>query len=89
GIGASFASVDTPSLVLDTIKRADAGDGIVLRLYEAYGGRGTARVRLREPFTRARLGNALEEPFADVETDGWELVLPFRPHQVLTVIVER
>jgi alpha-mannosidase len=90
GIGESFASVDTPSLVLDTIKRADAGDGIVLRLYEAYGGRGTARVRLREPFTRARLANALEEPFADVETDGGgELVLPFRPHQVLTVLVER
>jgi alpha-mannosidase len=88
GIGASFASTDTPGLVVDTVKRADAGSGLVLRLYEPYGGRGTARVRLREPFARARLANALEEPFAEVEVDGSELVLPYRPHQVLTVLVD-
>ncbi|HVU78089.1 MAG TPA: glycoside hydrolase family 38 C-terminal domain-containing protein [Gaiellaceae bacterium] len=88
-VGGSFASVDTPDLVLDTIKRADSGEGLVLRLYEAHGGRGTARVRLREPFGQARLANALEEPFAAVEVEGDELVLPFRPHQVLTVLVEQ
>jgi alpha-mannosidase len=88
GIGESLASVDAAGLVLDTIKRADSGAGLVLRLYEPYGGRGTARVRLREPFGRARLANALEEPFADVAVDCSELVLTYRPHQVLTVLVE-
>jgi hypothetical protein len=37
--------------------------------------------------TRARLANALEDELADVEVDGRELVLPYRPHQVLTVLV--
>ena len=85
GVGASFASVDDPNLVLDTIKR----DGpLVLRLYEAHGGRGTAHVRLREPFAHARLANALEEPYADVQVADDALVLPYLPHQVLTVVVE-
>ncbi len=42
----SFASVDDANLVLDTIKRAEDSDALVLRLYEAHGARGIARVRL-------------------------------------------
>jgi alpha-mannosidase len=90
GIGPSFVASHDPSLVLDTVKRADRGDGLVLRLYEAHGGRGTARVSLREPPRRARLANALEEPADDVAIDErGELVLPYLPHQVLTVLVEQ
>ena len=88
GIGPSFASVDDPNLVLDTVKLAERSDQLVLRLYEAYGSRGTARVRLRNPPGRARLANALEEPLGDVQVDGDELVVPYLPHQVLTVLVD-
>ena len=83
----SFASVDDANLVLDTVKRAERSDALVLRLYEAHGGRGVARVRLAVPFERARLANALEEETADVVALDGELVLPYRPHEVLTVVV--
>jgi alpha-mannosidase len=89
GIGASFASVDDPNVILDTVKLGERSDDLVLRLYEAHGGRGTARVRLRDAPRRARLANALEEPAGDVTVEGDELVLPYLPHQVLTVLVER
>src|SRR5205085_8399262 len=56
----SFATVDG-GLVLDTVKRAEDSDAIVLRLYEPYGGRGTARVRLAVPFARAHRATLLEE----------------------------
>jgi alpha-mannosidase len=81
----SFASVDDPALVLDTVKPADDGDGVVLRLYEAFGGRGVARVRLARPFSRAQLANALEEPVGLLRIDGDAVVLPYRPHELLTV----
>jgi alpha-mannosidase len=86
GIGASFAYVEG-GLLLDTVKRAERGDDLVLRLYEPFGGRGTARLRLREPFGGAQLANALEEPLADLDAEGGTLVLPYLPHQVLTVLV--
>jgi alpha-mannosidase len=85
---ASFASVDDPNLVLDTIKRGERSDSLVLRLYEAHGGRGVARVRLAAPVGRARLANALEEATGDVELEDGVLVLPYRPHEVLTVLVD-
>ena len=78
----SFASVDG-GLVLDTVKRAEDSDAIVLRLYEPHGGRGVARVRLAAPFSSARRANLLEEPGEEVDLDA----LDFRPHEVITVVV--
>jgi alpha-mannosidase len=83
----SFASVDDPNVVLDTIKRAEDSDALVLRLYEAHGARGTARVRLAAPFTSARRANVLEDEGEELEVDGHTIVLPYRPHLVASVIV--
>jgi alpha-mannosidase len=89
GIGPSVASVDDPNIVIDTIKLGEKSDDLVLRLYEAHGARGTARITLRTSPRRARLANALEEPLDDVVVDGATLVLPYRPHQVVTVLIEQ
>jgi alpha-mannosidase len=83
----SYASVNDPNLVLDTVKRAEASDAVVLRLYEAHGARGVARVRLALPFGEARLANALEDEREPLEVDGGEIVVPYRPHQIVTVVV--
>ena len=83
----SLASVDDPNLVLDTVKRAEDSDAIVLRLYEAHGARGTARLRLGLPFSGARLANGLEVDGDPLEVADGEIVLPYRPHELLTVKV--
>jgi hypothetical protein len=46
-----------------------------------------ARVRLAAPVGRARLANALEEDGDALELDDGAIVVPYRPHQVLTVKV--
>jgi alpha-mannosidase len=79
----SFATVEG-GLVLDTVKRAEDSDALVLRLYEPHGGRGVARVRLGVPVSSARRANILEEPAEEVDLAA----LGYRPHEVITVIVE-
>jgi alpha-mannosidase len=81
----SLVAVDDPNLVLDTVKRAEDSDDVVLRLYEAHGARGTARLRLGFPVTAARLANGLEEDGDPLELDDGEIVLGYRPHELLTV----
>jgi alpha-mannosidase len=81
----SLAAVDDTNLLLDTIKRAEDSDDLVLRLYEAHGGRGVARLQLGIPFESARRANALEEDGEPIEVENGELVVPYRPHEVLTV----
>jgi alpha-mannosidase len=83
----SLAWVDDPNVVLDTIKPAEDSDAIVLRLYEAHGARGTARVRLGVPYEAAVLANALEDEREPFEIADDEIVLPYRSHQILTVKV--
>ena len=84
--GRSYASVDDPNLVLDTIKRAEDSEALVLRLYEAHGARGSARLRLALPFSSAHRANALEDEREPLEVVGDEIVVPYRPHEIATVI---
>jgi alpha-mannosidase len=86
GAGSWFA-VDDPNLVLDTVKRAEDSDAIVLRLYEAHGARGRARVRVGVPFARAARANLLEDEREELAAAGGEIELDYRPHQILTVLV--
>ena len=83
----AFAEVDDPNLVLDTIKRAEDSDAIVLRLYESHGGRGIASVRLASPFSSARRANALEDDGDALALDGQTIVVPYRPHEIVTIKV--
>src|SRR6476646_2025597 len=83
----SFFSVDDANLVLETVKRAEVSDALVVRLYEAHGARGTARLWLGVPFAEAVSCNLLEDPGEPLETDGDEIVLAYRRHEIVSVLV--
>ncbi len=83
-----WVAVADEHLVLDTVKRAEDSDALVLRLYEAHGARGTARVELGVPFARARLANLLEDPGAELALVGGAIAVPYTPHQIVTVLVD-
>jgi alpha-mannosidase len=74
-------------LVLDTIKRAEDSDALVLRLYEPHGGRGTARVRLAQPVTEVRRANLLEEPGERLDVRDGAVEIPYRPFEVITIVL--
>jgi alpha-mannosidase len=73
----------TGGLVLDTVKRAEDADALILRLYEPHGGRGTARIRV--PATRAWRANILEDRGAALPIEDGEIVVAFRPWEIVTV----
>src|SRR5262249_39657332 len=81
----SWASV-SGGLVLDTVKRAEDSDALVLRLYEPHGGRGVARVRLARPLHRAVRANLLEDEGEALQLAGGQIVVPFRPWEIVTVL---
>jgi alpha-mannosidase len=82
----SLVCADDRNVVVDTVKRAEDSDALVLRLYEAHGGRGTVRVQLGLPFGVARLANLLEDEGDPLEVDGDTIVVPYGPHELVTVI---
>ena len=79
----SLASAD--GLVLDTIKRAEDSQALILRLYEPHGGRGSARVRVRAPFTDARRADLLEAPGDALNLADGAVEVDYRPFEVITI----
>ena len=86
--GGPPGAAEADGLVLDTIKRAEDSDALVLRLYEPHGARGAAHVRLALPFTGARRANLLEDPGEPLPVSGDTIEVPYRPFELITVLVD-
>ena len=59
----------------------------MLRLYEAHGARGTARVRLGLPFSSAHRSNLLEDEGEALPVEGDAIVVAYEPFELITVAV--
>lgn len=89
GLAALF-SVDQPNVIIDTLKRAEDGRGLILRLYEAGCRSGTVRLSLQMPVRCVVLTNVLEEDQEEVTVEQSTAELAFRPFELKTLrIVER
>jgi alpha-mannosidase len=81
----SVISTDDPNLVIDTIKRSEDGDAVVVRLYECHGARGTARLKVMPRCTRATFCNILEEDGDEAKLNGGTLETTYSPHQIVSI----
>ena len=79
----SFFAVEGPA-ILETLKPAEDGDGLILRLYEPYGGRGRVRVRVTGRLGTVNECNHVEEPLADVVAEASSFGFAITPYQVRT-----
>ena len=82
---ASWFKTDRPALVIDTVKPAEGGNGLILRLYEAYGTRGRATLSSSLTFSRAALCTGLENALSPLEWKDGAVTLPYRPFELMTV----
>jgi alpha-mannosidase len=78
--------VDNPDVVVESVKLADDRSGdVVVRLYEARGGRASARVSAGFPLARAEETDLLERRTETLRAQGAELELTLRPFQIRTL----
>jgi alpha-mannosidase len=84
----SFVTVDDPAFVVETLKRADNGDGFIVRGYEALGANRTVRLTPALPFTRVTRTDLLERdhPEGDIPLDAaGGVTLPLRLFELVTL----
>jgi len=80
-----FFSVDAPNVLIETIKQAEHDKGVIVRLYEAWGRRGRARLTTSLPFKKAERVNLMEERTGPATLAGGGVELHFGPHEIVTV----
>ena len=83
---ASLLEVANPSVTLLTWKRAEDGDGTILRLGETVGVPSEIRIHSEYlTFERAWLCDLLEDNKSELKTGGSDVSVPIKPFQVLTL----
>jgi alpha-mannosidase len=86
----SLLAVDAPNLVVETVKKAEDDDSIVVRLYEAYNQRGTTTITFASHVSSAKAVNLMEdEPDGDDPTiHGAQIKFAYKPYEIKTFKVK-
>jgi alpha-mannosidase len=82
---ASMVSVSEPNVIIETIKRAEDGNGIIIRLYESQRKRGQVQVRFGFAVESAWETNLLEENESKLSIENDSIQLTLRPYQIMTL----
>ncbi len=80
-----FVSIDAPNAVIETVKQAEDGHGIIVRLYECRRRRGPVTLTASFPLAGAFRQNLLEENQAELRVSGASVTFELRPYQILTL----
>jgi len=81
----SLLSVTEPNVIIETIKRAEDGNGIIIRLYESQRKRGMVQVRAGFAVEAAWETNLLEENESALGVESNSIQLNLRPYQIMTI----
>ena len=71
--------------MIETIKRAEDGVGVIVRLYEFQRHRGPFALETSFPMVKAWRINILEENQEEIPVEGNKLHYSIKPYQILTL----
>ena len=81
----SLVSCDKANVIVETVKKAQADDGVILRLYDAYDRREQVTLTVAPGFTKAYLCDMLEQELEALPFDGTTLTLPVKNFEIVTI----
>ncbi|NIA14301.1 MAG: hypothetical protein GWP08_09475 [Nitrospiraceae bacterium] len=84
----SFIRSDADHVVIETLKKHEDSDAVIVRLFEAYGQRGTVSVHFGKPPLRVTECDCMEENDTPLEVEGDTVSLYVRPYEIRTLKVE-
>jgi len=85
---ASFARVDRKHVIIDTVKKTEDGDDIIVRLYEAYGQRGEVTLTFGVTPQEVSECNLMEEDDQEMEVNGSAVSFYIKPYEIRTFKVK-
>jgi alpha-mannosidase len=81
----SYFRLDRPNLIIESVKRAEDGDGIIVRLYEAFHRRGDAQLIVNGLCSRATRTDLMERNGDELKVQGGGVRFAYRPFEIITL----
>lgn len=92
GIAAStprFVTCGSRNLVVETVKKSEDGEFLLVRAYECHGARGSTEISTALPIKNAWLSDLNEVPIgALVVTDDHHVSVDYKPFEIVTLLIE-
>ncbi len=85
GPAASFLRTDAKGMTLEAVKRAEDGEGLVVRLVERTNALARGRLTFDRPVKRAWSTNLLEENETELEVEDGAVRFEARPYEIVTI----
>ncbi len=84
----AFISCDDRNIVVETVKKAEDGDSIVVRLYECHNSRGKAELSCIRTPKAAYLCNLEENAVSELEIADGLVYFDYKPFEIVTIKLE-
>jgi alpha-mannosidase len=84
-VSRSLVNVDKQNTIIETVKQAEDGNGMIVRLFENERCRGPVRLQVDFPITDAYCCNLLEENEEQLDINQNEVQLDLKPYQIVTL----
>jgi len=84
----SMVRVDCGNVILDTVKKAEDSDAIVIRLYECYNRRSKVELTFFKDLAEVNECNLMEKPLANVPVEGNHFSFGIRPYEIKTFLLK-
>jgi len=81
----SLVAVEQPNIVIETIKRAEDGNGIIVRLYESQRRRGPITLTCAVPLKAVWHTNLLEHDEQELPVLGQQITFSVHPYEIVTL----
>ena len=80
----AFVNCDNRSIVIETVKKCEDSDDIIVRLYECHNSRGSAELYCALKCKEVMLCDLEENVIGELEVNDGILVFEFKPFEILT-----
>ena len=81
----SLISVDRANVVVETVKQAEDGNGLIVRFYESQRQRGQVTLSSSFSLKEAWHTNLLEDNETSLPVDGNQVTMSITPYQIVTL----
>jgi alpha-mannosidase len=80
----TFFEVDRAGVLIEAVKHAEHDESVIVRLYEAYGSRGTATLMTTLPVKHAFYADLMERSDSPVQCAGGRITFAVKPFEIIT-----
>jgi alpha-mannosidase len=81
----SLVSCDKPNVIIETVKKAESDDGMIVRMYDAFNRRANATITVAKGFKAAYLCDLMENEIEELKFDGNKLTVPVSNFEIVTL----